>query len=498
MRCWYNRRAMKVLITFTGFNDPYSKSVVEGEEKAGPILSLLASRKFDCVFLFATPGTTALTEETAGALSGAEVTICPLHLPDPTDYIAILRELRRECGAIRERYLDAELFVATASGTPQMHACWFLLTASGELPATLLHVRPPRFVTKDLPQVEEIIPSAGEFPRVLPHRLISKEPDPLKLLDSALESEGLIVEHPAMRKLAESAAHVAPVPATVLILGETGTGKEMFAKVIHTLSNRRGPFVALNCGAIPGELVESTLFGHIKGSFTGATENRIGKFEQGKDGTLLLDEIGELPLDSQVKLLRVLQDQVVEPIGAQTTRKVDVRVIAATNRNLLEEVKAKRFREDLYYRLCPITLTIPPLRERRSEIAPIAIALLERINRSFRRQRRFAPAALRKLNEYAWPGNVRQLEGVIMKAVILSSSDLIQPDDLDLDEITPELKLPEPADGFDMEAFLTTARAGLINRALAIANGNQSQAARLLGTTPQNISKFLKQKNKPG
>jgi transcriptional regulator with GAF, ATPase, and Fis domain len=300
-----------------------------------------------------------------------------------------------------------------------------------------------------------------------------------------------------MRKIAESAAHVAPVSATVLILGETGTGKEMLAQLIHTLSNRRGRFVALNCGAIPSELVESTLFGHRKGAFTGAVDHQIGKFEQADGGTLLLDEIGELPLSSQVKLLRVLQDQVVEPLGANASRKVDVRVIAATNRNLQEEVTAKRFREDLYFRLCPITLTIPPLRERRSEIARIALFLLERLNRNFRRQRRFAPAALRKLDMYRWPGNVRELEGVLTKAVILSPADLIEADDIELPNRGPDYHLPEPTEGFDMETFFADARRALIERAIETTNGNQSQASRLLGTSPQNISKFLKAKSNP-
>lgn len=481
-----------MLITFTGFNDPYAKSVIEGEARTGPILSLLSVRQFDEVVLLSTPATVELTKSTAEAISGAAVTVRFLQLPDPTDYLAILRELRRECQVVRRDNLDAELFVATASGTPQMHACWFLLTASGELPATLLHVRPPRFVTKQLPQVEEIVPSAEHFPQVLPNRMVSDETDLLKLLDSALESVGLLIQHPSMRKLAEKAAAMAPVSSTVLILGETGSGKEMFAQLIHTLSQRRGPFIPLNCGAIPSELVESTLFGHRKGSFTGAIENRIGTFEQADKGTLFLDEIGELPLAAQVKLLRVLQDQLVHPVGANASRKVDVRVLAATNRDLPEEVKAKRFREDLYFRLCPLTLAIPPLRQRRSEIVPLAVGILERLNRSYRRQRRFSPAALRKLNTYPWPGNVRQLEGVLTSAVILSASDLIQPDDLDLQVSDQSFEIPEPAEGFDMEAFLAEARMKLINRALAMASGNQSHAARLLGTSPQNVSKAVK------
>jgi DNA-binding NtrC family response regulator len=489
---------VKVLLTFIGFNDPYSKSVVAGAEKAGPILSLLAAREFDRVILFTTAGTAASADELASAIQGSTAKIVPLNLPDPTDYIAILGELRRECGAIRDENLDAELFVATASGTPQMHACWFLLTASGELPATLLHVRPQRFVTKDLPQVEEIIPSGNEFPRVLPNVLSTGESDPQHLLNSALEAAGILVVHPSTRKVAERAAVVAPIDTTLLILGETGTGKEMFAQLIHTLSNRRGRLVALNCGAIPNELVESTLFGHEKGSFTGAASNQAGKFQEADKGTLFLDEIGEMPMSSQVKLLRVLQDQMIQPLGAKEPHKVDVRVIAATNRNLSEEVKANRFRQDLFYRLSPISLTIPPLRARRSEIMPIAIFILERLNRTFRRHRRFSPAALRKISAYSWPGNVRELEGALRSAVILAEDDLIDAEDLEVGAISSSYQLPEPAEDFDMDSFFSDAREQLINRALEIANGNQTAAARLLGTSPQNISKFLKSKANAG
>lgn len=489
---------MKILLTFTGFNDPYSKSLVQGDEQPGPILSLLAARNFDCVVLLSTPSTATLTEATAKVVKGVNVLVRSLHLPDPTDYLAILRELRREYGVIRSENLDAELFVSTASGTPQMHACWFLLTASGEIPATLLHVRPPRFVTKELPVVSEIIPSSGDFPRVLPNRLPSEEKDPLAELDSALESAGLVLEHPAMRKVAETAALVAPVDTTVLILGETGTGKELFANLIHTLSKRRGRFIPLNCGAIPHELVESTLFGHVKGAFTGAVSDSAGMFEQADEGTLLLDEIGDLPLDVQVKLLRVLNDSTIQRIGANGSRKVNVRVIAATHHDLPEEVKVKNFRSDLYYRLNSITLTIPPLRDRRSDITPIAMYLLERMNRNHRRQRRFAPNALRRLTDYPWPGNIRQMEGVIRRAVILNETDLIGPDDLELPVSESSSQLPQPYEGFELEKFLAEAHDTLIDRALAMTGNNQTQAGKYLGMTGAGVSKSLKSRSNRG
>lgn len=480
---------MKVLLTLTGLNDPWSKAPVSGDDQPGPILSLLACRQFDKVYLFSTPTVAALTEQTAAAISGPEVFVRALHFADPTSYPDILRELRRECAPILAQHPGAEFFIATASGTPQMLACWFLLAASGEIPATLLQIRPAQYVSKDLPLVTETIPSAPDYPRVLPHHRVVESGDAPSVLDSALKSVGLVVEHPSMTKLAEKAAQVAPVDATVLLLGETGTGKEMFARLIHTLSIRRGPFVPVNCGGIPSELVESTLFGHRKGSFTGATENRAGVFEQAERGTLFLDEVGDLPLSTQVKFLRVLQDKVVKPIGSTEERKIDVRIIAATHRNLSLEVKENRFRQDLYYRLKPITLQIPPLRERRSEIARIAMFLLTSLNRTYRRQRRFSPEAIRTIVDYPWPGNVRQLEGVLINAVICGSSDLIDVADLQLDPVESTVQLPYPYDGFNLKRFIADARKTIVSRALAMADGNKSQAARLLGVSSQNISK---------
>jgi DNA-binding NtrC family response regulator len=485
-----NHHRMKILLTLTGLNDPWSKAPVSGDDQPGPILSLLACREFDKVFLFSTPTVANLTDQTAAAISGPEVFIRTLRITDPTSYPDILRELRRECAPILTENPGAEFFIATASGTPQMLACWFLLAASGEIPATLLQIRPMQYVSKDLPLVTETVPSAPDYPRVLPHRLVAEPTDALSLLDSALQTVGIVVEHPSMKKLAETAAHVAPDDVTVLLLGETGTGKEMFASLIHTLSNRRGRFVPLNCGAIPPELVESSLFGHQKGAFTGATEYQPGYFERAEGGTLFLDEIGDLPLSAQNKFLRVLQDKVIDPVGGGKSRKIDVRIIAATNHDLANEVKEKRFRQDLFYRINPITLRIPPLRDRRSEIARIALFLLASLNRTYRRQRRLSPEAVRRIVASPWPGNVRQLQGVLINAVICSASDLIDAADLQLEVIDSTATLPHPHEGFKLEDFLESVREALINEALADSGGNQSQAARLLGMTSQAVNRF--------
>jgi transcriptional regulator with GAF, ATPase, and Fis domain len=217
-------------------------------------------------------------------------------------------------------------------------------------------------------------------------------------------------------------AQVAPTDAGVLILGETGTGKELVARAIHAASERRGrPLVKVNCGAIPATLIESELFGHEKGAYTGATSHRDGRFLMADGGTLFLDEVGELPLDLQVKLLRVLQEGEFEPVGSSRTRKVDVRIVAATNRDLQGEVEAGAFRGDLYYRLNVFPILVPPLRDRKQDIALLAEAFTQRIGAKIgRRIDRLSPADVARLEASDWPGNIRELQNVIERAVITS------------------------------------------------------------------------------
>ena len=235
-----------------------------------------------------------------------------------------------------------------------------------------------------------------------------------------------------MQKVFKVVATVAPTPYTVLITGESGTGKELIAKAIHQHSERRDkPFITINCGAIPEMLLESELFGHEKGSFTDAIAQKIGKFETANHGTLFLDEIGELSLALQVKLLRFLQDQIIERVGGKSVIQVDVRVIAATNRSLEEEVTRKQFREDLFYRLSVITLELPPLRDREDDILLIAEHLLKSYGEENHKPNlTFASQALQALRSYEWPGNIRELENRIKRAVILSGTNRIGPVDL--------------------------------------------------------------------
>jgi len=240
--------------------------------------------------------------------------------------------------------------------------------------------------------------------------------------------EEIVGNSDALLELLRRVDQVAPTDSSVLISGETGTGKELIARAIHDRSPRKNrPLVKVNCSAISAGLVESELFGHVKGAFTGAFERRIGRFELADGGTIFLDEVGELPLETQVKLLRVLQEREFEPVGSNRSIRVDVRIIAATNRNLLESIKAGSFRSDFYYRLNVFPLEVPPLRERRSDIFELAMFFLARYSRRVgKKMEGISAAARERLNSYSWPGNIRELQNVIERALILSQGPVLE------------------------------------------------------------------------
>ena len=491
---------MNILLTFTGFHDPYSKGLIGDEEQPGPIITLVNAKSFDKVILFSTPKTEKISFETESSIRDLhpeiDIEIKGLLLEDPTDYIGILKGLRKNFEEISNNTLDAKYFISVASGTPQMHASWLLLVSSGEIPAHILHTRPPRFVTKDRPIISDVDLTLPEFPIVRSNILnidtVEDSPDANKVIAQL----GIVGDHPSIAKALENAATLAQSTAPMIILGETGTGKEVFAKFIHLLSNRvTGQFVPINCAAIPEALVESLLFGHKKGSFTGATTDQLGKFDQADGGTLFLDELGELPLSMQAKLLRVLQDGLVEPIGDKKPHKVDVRIIAATNMDLDVAIKERQFREDLYYRLHVGEIKLPPLRERKSDIPKLALHILDRVNASLKRHKKLSSGALARLQAHSWPGNVRDLANVVERSALLSQNDVLEADDLMISEpITksdPLAMLPEPSKGFSLEGFLTSARKQMLLKALEMSDGNQSKAARLLGVTPQAVHKFI-------
>jgi transcriptional regulator with GAF, ATPase, and Fis domain len=331
---------------------------------------------------------------------------------------------------------------------------------------------------------------AGQASLLLQHVLLldalRRENVALKEAVAARQYGDLIGAGPGMREVYRRIEKVAGTDVSVLVGGETGTGKEVVAREIHRRSPRAsGPFVAVNCGAIPEALLESELFGHAKGSFTGATSSRIGKFQAASGGTLFLDEIGEMPAPLQVKLLRALQDRAVTRVGDAHPEPVDIRVIAATNKVLEDEIKRGAFREDLYYRLNVVSIRLPPLRERMDDVPVIAKFFLQKYGREFAsRVRGFTPAAVVALKKYSWPGNIRELENRVKKAVVLAEKALVGPEDLDLrpEELEPILPLAQAKEEFQKR---------YINEVLDRNGGNRTKTAKDLGVDPRTIFRHL-------
>jgi DNA-binding NtrC family response regulator len=297
-------------------------------------------------------------------------------------------------------------------------------------------------------------------------------------------SRALIGSSPAMREILDMVGRVASTDATVLVHGESGTGKELVARAIHEMGIRReGPFVAINCAAVPPQLLESELFGHVRGAFTDARVARTGLFLEAKGGTLFLDEIGEMPLEMQAKLLRALQERTVRPVGGNQEIAFDARVIAATNRDLEEEVRARRFREDLYYRIAVVGLEVPTLRERVQDVPVLAQHFVTRFAERFAKKVvGIAPAALQRLLAYNWPGNVRELENSVERAVALTRFDHVMVEDLpervrahQSEQVTA---LPQQAEEL---VTLAELERRYIHQVLTLVGGNKSRAARILG-----------------
>jgi two-component system, NtrC family, response regulator HydG len=318
---------------------------------------------------------------------------------------------------------------------------------------------------------------------------------------AAAEHERFLFEEfsgksPAMRRVVELIHKVAPTDSTVLLLGESGVGKEVMANTIHRLSPRRDqPFVAINCAALPEEILESELFGHVKGAFTGAVGDKLGLFEAADGGTLFLDEVGDMPLVSQAKLLRVLQDGEIRRVGGNAVSHVDVRVLAATNRDLIEDVREKRFREDVYFRLNVIRIEIPPLRERRDAIGSLTRQFLKRFNARFNKAvYDIEPQAWALIENYSYPGNIRELESVIAHAVILADGDTIRVGDLpDSLRFGHGARLSLPDLGAGGMPSLQDMEKQLIESTLERLDGNQTEAAKALGVSRSTLWRKMKE-----
>ena len=323
---------------------------------------------------------------------------------------------------------------------------------------------------------------------------------------------GIVGRSKKMKEIFNTIKKVAPTDSVVLITGESGTGKELVAKAIHRLSNRNEkPFIPVNCGAIPKDLIESELFGYRKGAFTGANTNKIGRFEAASKGTIFLDEIGELPIELQVKILRVLQENEIQPLGATHPIKVDVRIIAATNRNLEKLIEEGKFREDLYYRLNVIHINLPPLRERKEDIDILIDYFFRKFTEKHKKSDKILGIAEETkfiLNNYSWPGNVRELENCMERLVILKEEGIILPSDLpskffEMDNVDNEniekefmnnlFKLTD--DGIDLKALIDNIETTMILQALEKTGGVKEKAAKLLGIKRTTLIEKMKRKN---
>lgn len=378
-----------------------------------------------------------------------------------------------------------------------------MLTAFGSVGSAVEAMKAGAFdyLTKpaDIEELKVVVRKAYEF------RLMTMENAGLKSKIKSLQQQvNIIGQSRAMRHVMELVEQVGPTEANVLILGESGTGKELIAKALHKASLRKdGPLVKVNCAALPEELLESELFGYYKGAFTGAVKDKPGRFQLAEKGTLFLDEIAEMPMHLQAKLLRALQERVVEPLGAVSEVKVDVRLMAATNKDLIHEVDEGKFRQDLYFRLNVLEVEIPPLRERLDDLPLLVNHFIRELGEKNRKQVRGADRSfLEALKDYYWPGNVRELENVVERAIILSRSDILNKSDLPQAvferKISAEKKQSTQGNSTDraasssIEDYVEDAEKKALLEAIEINNGHREKTAQYLGISRRSLQYKLK------
>ena len=428
--------------------------VVEDEEKLRRVIELQLKGAGHGVDL------AGAAEEGLRLADGADLILTDLRLPG-MDGLELLASLRRQNST-------TPVIVMTAFGSIE--------TAVEAMKAGAVDFLPKPF---SLDHLMTVVNKALEL------RSLRHENQKLKEeLGHRYQFDNIVGRSPAMREIFATIQRVAPTRATVLLAGESGVGKDLIARAIHHNSPRADrPFVKINCTALPENLMESELFGYEKGAFTGANTSKPGKFEQADTGTVFLDEIGDVPPATQVKLLRILQDREFERLGSNKTRHIDVRVLAATNVDLRAALEQGRFREDLYYRLNVLPIDIPSLRERKEDVPFLVEHFIKKLAKDLGSPvQSISQGALQRLMEYHWPGNVRELENVIERSLVLGGGPVLQAEDIKLD-LAPRPR-PQNTDSFLPEGVsLEEHEQQLIREALKRANGNKSQAARLLGLT---------------
>jgi DNA-binding NtrC family response regulator len=473
-----------------------------GEADIGPVAQAIKARQFDRVLLLADQDKAAVRKYEGwlrAKIIGKPRTHLNLEhveLTSPTNfdeiYTTVTDTLEKSLRELRER---PHLTFHLSPGTPAMAAIWVILGKTRYKAELIQSSRQKGVETASMPF--DIALSPQFVTDVL--RIPDKQLEKLSAGSSEAASgfDDIIHQSTSMRRLIDKARKAAPRSVPVLIEGESGTGKELLARGIHQASTRSGKaFQVVNCGAIPLGLVESELFGHEKGSFTGATRKHVGHFEAADRGTLFLDEIGELPLQAQVKLLRAVQEGEVLRVGGTVVKNVDVRIIAATNRDLAAEVAAGRFREDLFYRLAVLIIKVPPLRDRDDDLGLLIDGLLKRINEQTERskepgfRRKTLSSDARKiLMREVWPGNIRQLENTLRRAMVWADEDVVSPEEI-MEAILPSGSIKTAIDsvmnqpiekGVDIQSIVGMVAGHYLGKAIEAAHGNKSRAAELVG-----------------
>ncbi len=482
----------KVLITWVGRTD---LQAADGKTEAGegPVGQAVENIDFDEVNLLCNYPKSDADKYVKWVKKKTRARIIPhqIKLTGPTDFGEIYEAAVKVITGVLTRVGpdETELTFHLSPGTPAMAAV-FVLLAKTRFPAEIIQTSKEKGLQRDALPFDisaDYIPDLLRRPDEEMERLSAGLPPEAPEFDEIIRASGSV-----MNKVIALARRVAPHRVPVLIEGESGTGKELMARAIHNASPFRDKaFVAVNCGAIPEDLVESELFGHVKGSFTGAVETRKGHFVAANGGTLFLDEVGELPLAAQVKLLRTLQEGEVTPVGASSATKVNVRILAATNRNIASEVAGGRFREDLYYRLAIMVLRIPPLRERQGDVGLLIDGLMEQLynDSSFdlgQDHKNLSAEGKRLLLNHTWPGNVRELRNTLLRSIIWSSSKSITAEDVRT-AIMPSVQKDTEilnrslGDGFRLQETISLVEHHYLKRALDQAHGSKTEAANLVG-----------------
>ena len=485
--------AYDILFSFVGNRDPY---VENSDNEYGPVLAHLQAASYSRVYLICTGPAYVERARTVESIAKHETdtgtfNFINLDLESPIDYEEIYVKLKAALETVADQLPkeNARKTILLDPGTPQMQTTWFLLAKSGAFPARLVQGVPPRYAggtykVREVGLESDVLPNIVLHPQKPP---VEEEPENRWITGTEMKIIGSSESFVSTLELAE---RYAGYDINILLFGETGSGKGIVAKYIHQMSSRREkPMVEVNCSAISPTLVESELFGHKKGAFTGADSDRMGVFRAAHRGSIFFDEIGDLPPEVQPKLLKAIEEKTLSPVGMDETITVDVRVIAATNKDLEELIREGKFRRDLYERLNETNLRVPPLRERENDILELSEVFLEDWNRKYKENKKISGETWNYLLKYPWEGNVRELQNALKNMCAQSRGDTLTKDLLPprvlahFNEESPlaPINYGIPDDGIELNAVLFEIEKQYYEEALKKSAGNREQAARLLG-----------------